>query len=88
MKFIAPFQEAVLLSRYKRFLADIRLPNGEVTTIHCPNTGSMKNCIVEDSQCWYSSSDNPKRKYPHTWEIATTADGYFAGINTGRAEVW
>ena len=85
MKFSPPLQSATLLTRYKRFLADIRLPDGSVTTIHCPNTGSMKNCIVEDSPCWYSVSDNPKRKYPFTWEITTTSMGHLAGINTGRA---
>jgi sugar fermentation stimulation protein A len=85
MKFTPSLHSATLLTRYKRFLADIRLPDGSVTTIHCPNTGSMKNCIVVDSPCWYSVSDNPKRKYPFTWEITTTPMGYLAGINTGRA---
>jgi sugar fermentation stimulation protein A len=85
MKFSPLLQVATLLTRYKRFLADIRLPDGSVTTIHCPNTGSMKNCIVEGSACWYSVSDNPKRKYPFTWEVATTPRGYLAGVNTGRA---
>jgi len=85
MKFSPVLQPAKLLTRYKRFLADIRLPDGSVVTIHCPNTGSMKNCIVENSPCWYSVSDNPKRKYPFTWEIATTPAGYLAGVNTGRA---
>jgi sugar fermentation stimulation protein A len=85
MKFSPALQPAILLMRYKRFLADVRLPDGSVTTIHCPNTGSMKNCIVENSPCWYSVSDNPKRKYPFTWEIATTPRGYLAGVNTGRA---
>lgn len=37
------------------------------------------------SLCWYSTSGNPKRKYPNTWEIATTPAGDLAGINTGRA---
>ncbi len=85
MIFDSPLQTAFLLRRYKRFLADIKLASGEEITIHCPNTGSMKNCIVEGGQCWYSTSDNPKRKYPHTWEIATTPGGHLAGINTGRA---
>lgn len=76
---------ARLVKRYKRFLADVQLPSGEVTTLHCPNTGSMKNCVVVDSPCWYSQSDNPKRKYPYTLEIVTTPTGHLAGINTGRA---
>lgn len=76
---------ALLLRRYKRFLADIQLLDGQVTTLHCPNTGSMKNCVIENSPCWYSVSDNPKRKYPHTLEVVTTPGGHLAGINTGRA---
>lgn len=78
-------QQGTLLRRYKRFLADVRLANGEVITIHCPNTGSMKACVLEDSPCWFSQSDNPGRKYAHTWEIATTPAGHLAGVNTGRA---
>lgn len=85
MKYQPPLKPATLLRRYKRFLADITLANGEEVTIHCPNTGSMKNCIVEGSPCWYSVSDNPKRKYPYTWELATTPSGHLAGINTGLA---
>ena len=45
----------------------------------------MKYCLAENSPCWYSRSDNPKRKYAHTWEIATTPDGDLAGINTSRS---
>lgn len=85
MKYQAPLKPATLLRRYKRFLADIALASGDEVTIHCPNTGSMKNCIVEGSPCWYSVSDNPKRKYPYTWELATTPSGHLAGINTGLA---
>lgn len=80
-----PLIQAVLIKRYQRFLADVRLSCGAITTIHCPNTGSMQGCICEHSACWYSVSDNPKRKYPYTWEIATTNTGHLAGINTGRA---
>jgi sugar fermentation stimulation protein A len=76
---------AQLIQRYKRFLADIILPTGETITVHCPNTGSMKNCIKPLSPCWYSTSDSSARKYPHTLEIVTTPDGDLAGINTSRS---
>lgn len=85
MEFSPPLQQGTLIKRYKRFLADVRLDDGEEITIHCPNTGSMKNCLAPGEPCWFSTSDNPKRKYPNTWEIATTPAGHFAGINTGQA---
>lgn len=80
-----PWQTAELIKRYKRFMADVRLADGQIITVHCPNTGSMRNCLVPSSPCWYSTSANPKRKYPHTLEVVTTPSGHFAGINTGRA---
>lgn len=85
MLFPEPLQQGVLIQRYKRFLADIRLENGEILTVHCPNTGSMKNCLQPGAPAWFSLSPGLKRKYPATWEIATTPHGHLAGINTGRA---
>lgn len=76
---------AVLLRRYKRFLADIRLPNGDEITLHCPNTGSMRNCLLPESPCWYSESTSKTRKYPQTLELVSTPGGHLAGINTARA---
>jgi len=74
-----------LIRRYKRFLADVELASGEIMTVHCPNTGSMKNCLEEGAQVWLSHSDNTSRKYPYTWELMKTARGHFIGINTGSA---
>ncbi|MGL6159538.1 DNA/RNA nuclease SfsA [Microbulbifer sp.] len=85
MKFNPPLQRGTLLRRYKRFLADIETEAGELMTVHCPNTGSMKNCWAENTPCWYSDSGNPKRKYRHTLEITTTPEAALAGVNTGRA---
>ncbi|MGB2042070.1 MAG: DNA/RNA nuclease SfsA [Porticoccaceae bacterium] len=79
-----PLSPAIFEKRYKRFFADLRTPSGELITVHCPNTGSMKNCQVEGSACWYSLSDNPKRKLPGTLEIVTTTEGQLAGVNTAR----
>lgn len=87
MRFNPPLQKAQLLKRYKRFLADVSLADGRVVTVHCPNTGSMRNCIVEGSACWVSASDNPARKYRYTWELATTPGNGRACINTHRANV-
>ncbi|QSX35540.1 DNA/RNA nuclease SfsA [Shewanella avicenniae] len=85
MHFDPPLQQGRLIKRYKRFLADIELADGSITTIHCPNTGSMKNCLFPGEPVWFSVSDNPKRKYPFTWELMQTSSGELIGINTGRA---
>ena len=78
-------QAGVLLKRYKRFLADITTQEGESITIHCPNTGSMKNCQEPGSRVWYSDSGNPKRKYACTWELVEVDNKHIVGINTGLA---
>ncbi|MDP8161742.1 DNA/RNA nuclease SfsA [Pasteurella skyensis] len=78
-------KQGILIKRYKRFLADIMLPNGEQITIHCPNTGAMTGCATEGDRVWFSTSDNPKRKYAHTWELTETQQGNFICVNTQRA---
>jgi len=85
MKFDPPLQSATLIKRYKRFLADIELPGGEICTIHCANTGAMTGCAEPGSTVWYSTSDNPKRKYPHSWELTETKAGHWICVNTARA---
>ena len=85
MKFVPKLRQGMLIKRYKRFLADVSLPNGDIITIHCPNTGSMKNCLFPGQTVWFSTSDNPKRKYPNTWEIMTTDQQHLISINTGLA---
>lgn len=57
-----PLIQGTLLKRYKRFLADIELENGEVVTAHCPNSGSMKGCVRPGAEAWISQSTNLKRK--------------------------
>lgn len=85
MKFAPPLERGVFLRRYKRFFAEVGLPDGEMLTLHCANTGSMRNCQVSGTPCWFSRTADPRRKLPGTLEIVTTGDGRLAGVNTGRA---
>lgn len=85
MKFHPPLQSATLIKRYKRFLADVMTPDGDVMTIHCANTGAMTGCATPGDKIWYSTSDNAKRKYPHSWEITQTRQNHLICINTLRA---
>jgi len=73
--------EGRLIRRYKRFLADIQLPEGVVTAA-CPNTGSLMGCCEPGSRVWLSESDSASRKYRHTWEIVEVGK-VMVGINTG-----
>ncbi|MBA5762180.1 DNA/RNA nuclease SfsA [Vibrio sp. 404] len=85
MKFEPCLQSATLIKRYKRFLADITLADGSERTIHCANTGAMTGCAEPGNTVWFSTSDNPKRKYPNSWELSETKAGHQICINTARA---
>ena len=75
--------EGTLLKRYKRFLADVRLTNGETLTVHCPTSGSMKGCNLPGAACWISDSNNPKRKLRYTLEAVCGPHGWI-GVHTSR----
>lgn len=85
MLFTPPLQSATLIKRYKRFLADVITPESQALTLHCPNTGAMTGCAAPGDTVWYSTSDNPKRKYAHTWELTETRQGAVICVNTLRA---
>lgn len=85
MKFKQSLQSATLLKRYKRFLADVITPDGEEFTLHCANTGAMTGCATPGDTVWYSTSDNAKRKYPHSWELTQTQNDDWICVNTLRA---
>ncbi|WP_028299618.1 DNA/RNA nuclease SfsA [Oceanospirillum beijerinckii] len=85
MQWVSELKPATLIRRYKRFMADVLLEDGSEITLHCPNTGSMRNCMQEGWRVWYSDSGNPKRKYPCSWELTETPDGHRICVNTAQA---
>lgn len=83
MKF-PPLIHGKLIKRYKRFLADIRLKNGEIVTAHVPNSGAMTGCIKDNCDVYISFHDNPKRKLKYTLEL-TNVDNTLICVNTNVA---
>lgn len=85
MIFHPALRPATLIKRYKRFLADVITPEGEMLTMHCANTGAMTGCATPGDTVWYSTSASLTRKYPHSWELTETQTGDWICVNTLRA---
>ncbi len=81
MLFKSRLIRGTLVQRYKRFLADVRLPTGEIVTAHCTNTGSMLGCKEPGSAVYVSLSPNKGRKLAYTWEMIQIRKAW-VGINT------
>ncbi len=80
MKFESPLIEGLLISRYKRFFADIELEDGSVVTAHCANTGSMAGMKETGSRVWISRVDNPKRKLQYDWLIIEACQNIYPAL--------
>ena len=80
MNFENPLISGVLLKRYKRFFADVKV-KGKVITAHCPNTGSMLGLLSKKNKAWISKSNNIKRKLKYTLQIIEE-NGSKVGVNT------
>ncbi len=84
MQFKSPLIRSKLVRRYKRFLSDHELENGETITAHVANPGSMLGLDKPGSETWLSVSDNPKRKLKYSWELVRISTGKsgLVGVNT------
>ncbi|MEM9287996.1 MAG: DNA/RNA nuclease SfsA [Pseudomonadota bacterium] len=83
MEFPEPLIKATLIKRYKRFLADVTLGNGEVVTAHVANSGRMTGVSTPGSPVWLLPNRSKTAKLKYRWELIE-ADDTLVGINTGR----
>jgi sugar fermentation stimulation protein A len=70
--------------RWKRFLAEVEGPGGDLLTVHLPNSGSMATCLGEGRPALISDSGNPARQLRHTLEMISDEAGWIV-VNTLRA---
>lgn len=84
MKFSLPLVHGFFIERHKRFLSDIRLDDGTIVQAHCPNSGSLKSCLVKDADVYLSPVNDSARRTKFTWEMILI-DGNWVGIHTNYA---
>ena len=81
-----PLQEGVLQRRWKRFLAEVELADGQLVPAHCANTGPMIGVLELGQRVRLRHDPSPKRKLAFTWEQAEVAAAgggrCWAGVNT------
>jgi sugar fermentation stimulation protein A len=76
--------QGTLIGRYKRFLADVRLEDGQIITAFTPNSGSMKTCSGPGSPVLLMHDPKPGRKTEYNLEMVRSGDTW-VGVNTGLA---
>ena len=82
MHFPTPLVPATLIKRYKRFLADCRLEDGQIVTAHCANPGSMMGLAEVGEKIWLEPNDDPKKKLKFGWRLVDHENGHFTGVDT------
>ncbi len=81
MIFPTPLQQGRLVRRYKRFLSDVLLADGETVVAHVANSGAMTGLCDPGLEVWLSRASKPGRKLAWSWEMARVGGG-LVGVNT------
>ena len=80
MNFDNKLISGLLIKRYKRFFADVKVKN-KTLIAHCPNSGSMMGLLNQGNKVWITEASNKKRKLKYTLQIIEK-NGSKVGVNT------
>lgn len=82
VRFEKPLVEGALLRRYQRFLADVRLNEGQEVVVHVPNSGRLTGVFHPGRRCWLLPTVSGKLQFRlEIVEVGST----LVGVNTLRA---
>lgn len=82
MLFQSPLIPARLIRRYKRFLADVVLPDGSEAVAHCPNPGAMTGLANPGMRVWLERNDDPKKALRYGWRLTELPSGTLVNVDT------
>ncbi|UDF05151.1 DNA/RNA nuclease SfsA [Asticcacaulis sp. AND118] len=81
MQFAQRLIEGRLVSRYKRFFADVELDTGETVVSHCPNPGKMLGLLGVGTPARLTRIIDPTKKLG--WRLEALREGEtWVGVNT------
>jgi sugar fermentation stimulation protein A len=85
MDFPTPLVRGILVRRYKRFLADVVLENGDEVVAHCANPGAMTGLAEPGMTVWLEDRRGAGTKLGWSWKLVELTGGHFAVIDTSLA---
>lgn len=75
MEFEREFIRAKIVARYKNLIVDVRLPDGELVPVFCPDENVMPNIYTRGADIWISKAENEERILRYEAEIVNRGEG-------------
>jgi sugar fermentation stimulation protein A len=76
---------AVFIKRPNRFVAEVRIENGEMSKAHVPTTGRLTNALEPGCRVWLARGTNPNRKTPYTLILSELLQGGYCSVQATLA---
>jgi len=76
VRFSSPLIPGRFLRRHQRFLAQVKLADGELVWAHVPNTGALRGCARPGQEVLLTQDGRPGRKTEYTWRFVKGPKGW------------